>query len=70
MGARAIGDFRNIALVGHSAAGKTTLGEALLLKAGVTSRLGSVDDGSSILDAATASTRSIPPAFSSNNTAS
>ncbi|MBI5863677.1 MAG: elongation factor G [Planctomycetes bacterium] len=50
MGARAVGDIRNIALVGHSAAGKTTLGEALLLKTGATNRLGSVDDGSSLLD--------------------
>src|SRR5262245_6222727 len=48
--ARQVGDFRNIAFVGHSAAGKTTLGEALLLKAGITNRLGSIDDGSSTLD--------------------
>ncbi len=45
-----VSDIRNIALVGHSAAGKTTLGEAMLLKAGVTNRLGKVDDGSSGLD--------------------
>ncbi|MGD8452191.1 MAG: elongation factor G [Phycisphaerae bacterium] len=45
-----IGDIRNITLVGHSSAGKTTLGEAILLKGGVTNRLGSVDDGSSVLD--------------------
>ena len=43
-------NIRNIALVGHAASGKTTLGEALMLKAGVTSRLGNVNDGSSILD--------------------
>ncbi|MCA9243724.1 MAG: elongation factor G [Phycisphaerales bacterium] len=47
---RPIGDFRNVALVGHAHAGKTTLGEAILLKAGVTTRLGSVDDGTSVLD--------------------
>jgi elongation factor G len=39
-----------VALVGHSAAGKTTLGEAMLLAAGLTTRLGSVDEGTSILD--------------------
>lgn len=45
-----VGAIRNVALVGHTGAGKTTLGEALLLKAGVTTRLGSVDEKSSILD--------------------
>jgi elongation factor G len=47
---RPVGDFRNVAIVGHSGAGKTTLAEALLYKAGVTGRLGSVTDGTSILD--------------------
>jgi len=42
--------IRNVAFVGHSAAGKTTLGEAILLKAGKSTRLGSVDDGTSVLD--------------------
>ena len=42
--------FRNIAIVGHSGSGKTSLAEALLFKAGVTSRLGSVPDGTSMLD--------------------
>jgi elongation factor G len=50
MPAHAIGDIRNIALVGHAGAGKTSLAEAILFKSGVTSRLGSVDDGSSVLD--------------------
>ncbi len=50
MGVRQPADIHNLALVGHAAAGKTTLGEAILLKAGVTSRLGSVDDHTSVLD--------------------
>jgi elongation factor G len=50
MGVHQVADIRNVALVGHSAAGKTSLGEAILYKAGLTNRLGSVEDGSSILD--------------------
>jgi elongation factor G len=50
MGTHTIDKIRNVALVGHAAAGKTTLGEAILLKAGLTTRLGSVDDGASVLD--------------------
>ncbi len=43
-------DIRNIALVGHGQAGKTTLAEAMLHAVKITGRLGSVDDGTSILD--------------------
>src|SRR5438105_5725669 len=43
-------DIRNIALVGHGAAGKTSLADALLLKAGAVDRRGSVEDGTSFSD--------------------
>src|SRR5919201_1552243 len=43
-------DIRNIALVGHGAAGKTSLADALLYKAGAVDRRGSVDDGTSVSD--------------------
>ncbi len=43
-------DIRNLALVGHGAAGKTTLADALLFKAGAVARRGSVDDGTSVAD--------------------
>src|SRR5437016_12769424 len=43
-------DIRNVALVGHGAAGKTSLADALLFKAGAVTRRGSVDDGTSISD--------------------
>ncbi len=42
--------LRNLALVAHGGAGKTSLAEALLFRAGATKRLGNVDEGTSILD--------------------
>jgi elongation factor G len=41
---------RNIGLVAHSGAGKTSLGEAILFTTKATDRLGRVDDGTSVLD--------------------
>jgi elongation factor G len=44
------GDIRNIVLLGHGGSGKTSLAEAMLHTSGATSRLGSVDDKTSICD--------------------
>src|SRR6267378_2261278 len=43
-------DNRNIALVGHAAAGKTTLADTLLFQAKAVDRRGSVEDGTSVSD--------------------
>ncbi len=43
-------DIRNIAFIGHSGEGKTTLAEAILFNAGAIDRQGKVDDGNSIMD--------------------
>src|SRR5512140_3069368 len=42
--------IRNIALVGHSSSGKTSLAEALLFNTGAVTRLGKVDDNTSVSD--------------------
>ena len=42
--------LRNIAIIAHGRAGKTTLAEAMLFDGGTTDRLGRVDDGSSVMD--------------------
>ena len=44
--------IRNVALVGHRGCGKTSVCEAMLFEAGVTNRLGRVDDGSTVTDSA------------------
>lgn len=42
--------LRNVVLVGHSSAGKTTLVEALLAATGTISRMGRVEDGTTVSD--------------------
>ncbi len=42
--------LRNIGILGQGGSGKTSLGEAMLFAAGVTQRLGRVQDGTSVFD--------------------
>lgn len=42
--------IRNVAIISHSGAGKTTLNEALLYSAGAGTRLGRVDEGHAVAD--------------------
>ncbi|HQO71876.1 MAG TPA: elongation factor G [Sedimentibacter sp.] len=42
--------IRNVALLGHSSCGKTTITEALLLNTKVTNRMGKVEDGNTVSD--------------------
>jgi len=43
-------NIRNIGIVAHGGAGKTSLAEALLFNAGATKRLGRVDEGNTVTD--------------------
>ncbi len=43
-------EIRNVAILGHSGCGKTTIVEAALFSAGVTSRQGRVEDGNTVSD--------------------
>lgn len=42
--------IRNVALIGHSSSGKTSLAEALLFNTGATSRLGRAEDSNTVSD--------------------
>ena len=42
--------LRNVALIGHSSSGKTTLAESMLHNTGATSRRGRVEDGTTVAD--------------------
>ena len=43
-------DIRNVLLVGHGGAGKTTLLEAMLFTSGAVTRMGTVEDGTTVSD--------------------
>jgi elongation factor G len=42
--------LRNVALVAHGGAGKTSLAEIMIYKAGMTTRVGRVEDGNTVMD--------------------
>src|SRR6056297_3221991 len=49
-GARRMAQIRNVALLSHSGAGKTSLTEALLFRAGTIPKMGSIEDGTTASD--------------------
>jgi elongation factor G len=50
MSHKAADRIRNVALIGHRGAGKTSLHEAMLFEAGAINRLGRVEDGTTVSD--------------------
>ena len=45
-----VGKIRNVAVIAHGGAGKTSLIEAMLFDCGMTDRLGNVQDGTTVTD--------------------
>ncbi len=45
-----VDEIRNVALVAHQGAGKTSLAEIMLYKAGISKRIGRVEDGNTLMD--------------------
>lgn len=43
-------EIKNVAIIGHSGEGKTTLCEAMLFNAGVIDRMGKIEDGNTVMD--------------------
>ena len=43
-------EIRDIAVIGHSGEGKTTLCEAIMFNCGATDRMGKVEDGTTVMD--------------------
>ena len=43
-------EIRNVAVIGHSGEGKTTLCEAMLFNGGAIDRMGKVEDGTTVMD--------------------
>src|SRR4026208_599975 len=41
---------KNIVLLGHAGSGKTTLAEAMIFEAGLTGRMGTIEDGTTMSD--------------------
>jgi elongation factor G len=50
MSTHSVSTLRNVVLLGHGSVGKTSLADLILFKAGVSRRLGSPEDGTSLLD--------------------
>ena len=42
--------LRNVTLIGHGQSGKTSISEVALYQAGITERLGSVEEGTTVAD--------------------